>query len=126
MGFIANKLISGSVSYTPTSGQFTKGLVMGSSRATGVNVADINNLSVADTADDTRLSIGYAGSVDSTRDLGFLCNPLADEISCIDFSDIANISVADSVADSDKFDFTRGAAADSTTEIVYLPLMVAI
>lgn len=122
MGFIANKLLlSRSVDpYDPTTGQFTKGAVMGGSRVTGVNVADINNLSVVDSVTDSRLSIGYEGSVDSTRDLGFLGNILSDEIICVDFSDISNVSVADSIADSDKFDFTRGVAADPATEIVYV------
>jgi hypothetical protein len=123
MGFIANKLISGSggVSYAPTSGQFTKGLVMGTNDALTINVADIDNLSLVDEiSGDSRLSIAYASSVDSTRDLGFFSNTSSDEMTCVDFSDIANISVADSIVDSDKFDFTRGVAADPATEIVYV------
>ena len=122
MGFIANKLLlSRSVDpYDPTTGQFTKGAVMGASKATGVNVADIDNLSLGNTVTDSGLSIGYAGSVDSTRDLGFFGNILSDEITCVDFSDISNVNIADSLVDSDKFDFTRGVAADPTTEIVYV------
>ena len=121
MGFIANKLMQHTgYRYTPESGQFTKGLTIGAARATGLNVADINNLSVADTVADTRVNIAYAGSVDSTRDLGFFCNILVRELTCVDFSDISNVSIADSVTDTDKFDFTRGVAADSTTEIVYV------
>ena len=121
MGFIANKLMQQTGdSYTPESGQFTKGLLMGGSDATGVNVADIDNLSLADNVASTSLSIGYAGSVDSTRDLGFYSNVLVDELTCVDFSDISNISITDSIIDSDKFDFTRGVAADPTTETVYV------
>jgi len=121
MGFIANKLMQQTgYSYTPESGQFTKGLLMGGNDATGVNVADIDNLSWGNNVADTSLSISYASSVDSTRDLGFSCNILSDEITCVDFSDISNVSIADSLVDSDKFDFTRGVAADPTTEIVYV------
>ena len=121
MGFIANKLMQQTGnSYTPESGQFTKGLLMGANDATGINVADIDNLSWGDNVASTSLSISYSSSVDSTRDLGFLCNILSDEITCVDFSDISNVSIADSIVDSDKFDFTRGVAADPTTETVYV------
>jgi len=120
MGFIANKLMKLGPSYTPESGQFTKGLVMGAQDATTVNVADVDNISVVDNVASTSLNISYASSVDSTRDLGFFCNILVDELTCVDFSDIGNVSIADSLVDSDKFDFTRGVAADPTTEIVYV------
>lgn len=120
MGFIANKLMKLGPSYTPESGQFTKGLVMGGSDATTVNVADVDNMSLVDNVASSSLSNAYAGSVDSTRDLGFFCNLSSDEIICVDFSDISNVSIADSIVDSDKFDFTRGAAADPATEIVYV------
>ena len=121
MGFIANKLMQQTGnSYTPESGQFTKGLLMGASDAVGLNVADIDNMFVTDDISSNSLSIARASSVDSTRDLGFFVNPLTDEITCIDFSDISNVSVADSIVDSDKFDSTRGVAADPTTEIVYV------
>lgn len=121
MGFIANKLMQQTgYSYTPESGQFTKGLLMGGSDAVGLNVADIDNMFVTDDVSSSSLSIAIAGSVDSTRDLGFFANYLSHEITCIDFSDISNVSIADSLVDSDKFGNPRGLAADPTTEIVYI------
>ena len=120
MGFIANKLMKLGPSYTPESGQFTKGLVMGTNDATTVNVADVDNMSIVDNVASASVSIAYDSSVDSTRDLGFFSNISAGEITCVDFSDISNVSIADSIVDSDKLDFTRGVAADPATEIVYV------
>jgi|11_taG_2_1085331.scaffolds.fasta_scaffold00580_4 hypothetical protein len=121
MGFIANKVLKAKASGADlTSGQFTTGVVIGANDATGLDVADVDNMSVEDTVTDTRVSIGYASSVDSTRDLAFYCNVLADELTCVDFSDISNVSVEDSIASSTYIDFPRGVAADPTTEIVYV------
>jgi len=116
MSSVAKKLLQAKTA----SGHFTKGVVMGTNDATGVDVADVNNMSIEDTLVDSSLSLARASSVDSTRDLAFFCNLSADELTCVDFSDISNISITDSIIDSDKFDSTRGVAADPTTEIVYV------
>ena len=121
MSTVAKKLLLASAAgYQATSGQFTKGVLMGAGDGTGVNVADVENMTIADNVASTSLNIGYASSVDSTRDLGFFANILVDELTCVDFNDISNISIADSIIDNNKFDFTKGVAADPATEIVYI------
>lgn len=119
MSSVAKKLLFSKAS-SLTTGQFTKGVLMGASDGTAVNVADVDDMSIEDNVASTSLNLAYASSVDSTRDLAFYSNVLADELTCVDFSDISNISITDSIIDSDKFDFTRGVAADPTTETVYV------
>ena len=114
MSSVAKKLLFSKAS-SLTTGQFTKGVLMGASDGTAVNVADVDDMSIEDNVASTSLNVAYASSVDSTRDLAFYSNALADELTCVDFSDISNISITDSIIDSDKFDFTRGVAADPTT-----------
>jgi len=119
MSTVAKKLLSSKTSSAAT-GQFTKGVVMGANDATGVDVADVNNMSREGNTASTDLGLGRASSVDSTRDLGFFGNVLGDELVCVDFNDISNISIADVLTDSDKLDSIPGIDADPTTEIVYV------
>ena len=119
MSTVAKKLLSSKTSSAAT-GPFTKGVLMGTDDATGVDVADVNNMSTEGYTASNNLRLARTSSVDSTRDLGFFSNTIDDELVCVDFNDISNISIADVLTDSDKFDSTAGVAADPTTEIVYV------
>ena len=124
MGRVADKLLlSQSVvvdPYTPTTGQYTKGVGLGASAVMGYDVEDIDNALKTDTVIDTALSHVYEGAVDATRNLGFLCNYSTDGFVCVDFSDVTNVSVLDSIVSSTYLDFTRGVAIDTVAEIAYV------
>lgn len=123
MGTVAKKLIaSGSVSgpYEAITGQYTKGVGMGSGAVMGYDVTDIDNAVLTDTVTNSNLSYGFDGTTDPTRDLGFLANYSTDGFSCVDFSDVTNVSVLDSVTSSTYYDLTKGCAVDTVGEILYV------
>ena len=79
MSTIAKKIIAasgegGADPFEPVSGQFTKGLIMGTSDATAIDVLDVSSMSFKDNLSSSAFSIGYGSAVDTSQDFAFFVN----------------------------------------------------
>lgn len=124
MSILAKKIIAasgggGADPYEPVSGQFTKGLIMGTSDATAIDVTDVSSMSFKDNLSGSEFSIGDDSSVDTSRDYAFFVNSISDEITLVDFSDINNVVIKDTLTDAIKLDSPRGVDVDSANEVVF-------
>jgi phage anti-repressor protein len=121
MSTVAKKIIaaSGAGGGGGISGQFTKGLIMGTSDATAIDVEDVSSMSFKDNLAGSEFSIAQGSAVDTSRDYAFFANSIRDEITLVDFSDINNVVIKDSLTDSIKLDSTRGVDVDSANEVVF-------
>lgn len=119
MGRVAKKVLMSKPAGGVVSTALTKGVIMGTNDATGIDIETLGSMSFENNVVNSALNIGYDSSVDASRALAFFCNPIADTLACVDFSDVTNVSVVDTIVDSTNLDFTRGVKVDSANEVVF-------
>ena len=125
MSTVAKKIIAasgggGGGGYEPISGQFTKGLIMGTSDATAIDVQNVSSMSFKDNLSSSSFSIGSDSAVDTSRDYAFFANSSGDSVSLVDFSNVNNVVIKDTYVDAVKLDGIRGVDVDSANEVIFV------